>query len=592
MRCALLAAIFAALATSAAGAQQNVTTLAGSGLAGSLDGPALSATFVLPVAVAYGAAGELYIADAGAQRIRVLRADGMVETLAGSGQPVSPGGAVPGGFRDGPALSAKFNYPNAVAVRIDGTVLVADTLNHCIRAIRTGRVTTFAGECGVDGKLDGALRAATFHLPVSIAIDSFGNVFVADFNTGVRQIKNGAVSTVSLPALIQLDITSVSTVGAEAALHLIIVNRDGIYAFEPANGKNAFYRAGGYGARDSALAPWAFMEGYRSIGYPYALVPLGTLDFVYTDIWTNSVRVIRSSYTNAIAGNMSEDASASPSVFDAPLGIAKRPAGGYAVADSGNRRIRLVAADNPEQGAGAPDVAAAKNAYRIVLIGNSHILYNSDWDHSIGGTLQRELQSNWRALGFPRKPVVFIIKLYGNTESMASYIQAYLTTGIADAVIWQFNTGNLLTGSGKPMGTDVASDTTWWLPVTQRALQTSAQALAKSNTYFLPVLQPMPYEVSLSESAWYRRFDLRHDLDPIDPMALDYNSAHALLLDLLKKETAVPVLDLWSLMQAEEQRPDHQALFTTRDVHFSDYGNVFVGHAIANALELAHPWRK
>jgi hypothetical protein len=592
MRRALLVAVLTVLATSGASAAQNVTTIAGSGLTGSLDGPALSATFVFPVAVAYAANGELYIADAGAQRIRVLRIDGAVETLAGSGEPASPDGAVPGGFRNGPALSAQFNHPSAIVVRGDGTVLVADTLNHCIRAIKSGRVTTFAGQCGVDGKLDGALHAATFHLPVSVAIDSFGNIFVGDFNTGVRQIKNGAVSTMSLPASIQLDITSVSTVGAEAALHLIIVNRDGIYVYEPANGKNAFYRAGGYGARDSALAPWAFMEGYRSIGYPYALAPLGTLDFVYTDAWTNSVRVIRSSYTNAIAGNMSEDASATPSVFNAPLGIAKRPGGGYAVADSGNRRIRLVSADNPEQGAGAPDVAAAKNAYRIVLIGNSHILYNSDWDHSIGGTLQRELQSNWRALGFPRKPVIFIIKLYGNTESMASYIQAYLATGIADAVIWQFNTGNLLTGSGKPMGTNVADDTSWWLPVTQQALHTSAQALAKSDTYFLPVLQPMPYEVSLSESSWYRTFDLRHDLDPIDPAAKNYNNSHAFLLDLLKKETAVPVLDLWSLMQAEEQKPDHQALFTTRDVHFSDYGNAFVGHAIATALELAHPWRK
>src|SRR5947209_6390283 len=134
-RRALLVAALTALATSVASAAQNVTTIAGSGAAGSLDGPALNATFVLPVAVAY---------------------------------------------------------------------------------------------------------AATFHLPDSVAIDSFGNIFVGDFNTGVRQIKSGVVSTMSLPAPIQLDITSVSTVGADAALHLIIVNRDGIYVYEPANGKNAF----------------------------------------------------------------------------------------------------------------------------------------------------------------------------------------------------------------------------------------------------------------------------------------------------------------------------------------------------------------
>src|SRR6476646_10607384 len=94
MRRALLTAVFAVLATSAAGAQQNVTTIAGSGLFGTADGPASSASFMLPVAVAYGARGELYIADAGAQRIRELRPDGVVETLAGSGEPASQGGAV------------------------------------------------------------------------------------------------------------------------------------------------------------------------------------------------------------------------------------------------------------------------------------------------------------------------------------------------------------------------------------------------------------------------------------------------------------------------------------------------------------------
>jgi len=119
MRHALLAAALTALATSAASAAQNVTTIAGSGAAGSLDGPALSATFVLPVAVAYAGNGDLYIADAGAQRIRVLR-NGAVETVAGSGAPESPGGAVPGGFRDGPALTAQFNHPSAIAIRSDG----------------------------------------------------------------------------------------------------------------------------------------------------------------------------------------------------------------------------------------------------------------------------------------------------------------------------------------------------------------------------------------------------------------------------------------------------------------------------------------
>ena len=102
-----------------------VTTLAGSGEAGVADGPARSASFMLPVGLAWDAKGRLYVADAAAQRLRVVLPDGSVRTVAGSGQPAKTGIWVPGGYADGKGSAARFNTPMGIAVGPGGDVYVA-----------------------------------------------------------------------------------------------------------------------------------------------------------------------------------------------------------------------------------------------------------------------------------------------------------------------------------------------------------------------------------------------------------------------------------------------------------------------------------
>src|SRR5579862_6736272 len=93
--------------------EQPVMTLAGTGAAGMRDGPARSATFMMPTGIARARDGTLYIADTAAQRIRTL-AHGIVRTVAGSGTVVPPGLSVAGGYRDGPALHASFDRPTGL----------------------------------------------------------------------------------------------------------------------------------------------------------------------------------------------------------------------------------------------------------------------------------------------------------------------------------------------------------------------------------------------------------------------------------------------------------------------------------------------
>jgi len=169
-----------------------VTTLAGSGTAGFLDGAAGTAQFLLPTGVAVDAAGRVYVADAGNNRVRLIATNGVVSTLAGSGV---------AGFANGAATTtAKLNAPQGVAVNAAGTIVyIADRDNHRIRAIQTGQVTTLAGQ-GTAGYLDGAGTTARFSSPSGIALTSDGQLLVADRdNHCIRKIAipGGVVTTLA-----------------------------------------------------------------------------------------------------------------------------------------------------------------------------------------------------------------------------------------------------------------------------------------------------------------------------------------------------------------------------------------------------------
>jgi sugar lactone lactonase YvrE len=168
-----------------------------SGVTGTSDGAGTAAQFNNPTGLAVDGSGDVYVADTASSTIRKISAAGAVTTLAG----------VPGepGSTDGVSTAAHFNYPQGVAVDSSGNVYVADTGNSTIRQISpSGSVTTLAGTAGSPGSADGTGAAASFGKPVAIVIDSSGNLFVEDYgaqNLLIRKIAAGAVVTtpVSLP---------------------------------------------------------------------------------------------------------------------------------------------------------------------------------------------------------------------------------------------------------------------------------------------------------------------------------------------------------------------------------------------------------
>jgi sugar lactone lactonase YvrE len=167
-----------------------VTTLAG-GSEGFADGKGTSASFNTPSALALGPDGNLYVAGTGNNRIRKIRPDGTVSTLAGNGT---------AGYVDGPAAKAEFNGPIGLAVSNDGDIYVADTYNDVIRMITTaGEVTTIAGG-GTPGYSDGAQKIALFDTPCGIIVVENSSLIVAD--TGNRRLRkvssDGNVTTLPI----------------------------------------------------------------------------------------------------------------------------------------------------------------------------------------------------------------------------------------------------------------------------------------------------------------------------------------------------------------------------------------------------------
>lgn len=168
-----------------------VATLAG-GQEGFTDGQGAAAAFDTPSQIALDHEGRLYVADTGNHAIRMITPDGVVTTLAGDGTP---------GYLDGVGRAAQFNGPVGIAVDDAGIVYVADTYNDRIRRIAPdGSVTTVAGTAR-PGLLDGAALEAAFDTPSALAVGRDGALFVADTgNHAVRRIgKDGVVSTVAIP---------------------------------------------------------------------------------------------------------------------------------------------------------------------------------------------------------------------------------------------------------------------------------------------------------------------------------------------------------------------------------------------------------
>lgn len=170
-------------------AAQDFRVLAGASPAGFDDGTGVNARFNVPVGIAVNSAGTVFVTESQNGTIRAVTPAGVVTTFAGE--------AGSFGNLDGTGTAARFSGPQGAAVDSAGNVYIADTFNSTIRKITpAGVVTTLAGLAGNNGNTDGTGSAARFSSPRGVAVDGAGNVYVGDSNNHtIRMITPGGVVT-------------------------------------------------------------------------------------------------------------------------------------------------------------------------------------------------------------------------------------------------------------------------------------------------------------------------------------------------------------------------------------------------------------
>jgi sugar lactone lactonase YvrE len=170
-----------------------ITTVAGNGTSGASGDniPATTAQLNWPYGVAVDSAGNLYIANTYNNRVCKV-SNGIITTVAGTGTHGFSGD-------NGPATAAQLSWPDGVVVDSAGNLYIADTDNNRIRKVSNGVITTVAGN-GTEGFSGdkGPATAAQLGWPYSVAVDSAGNLYIADtYNNHVRKVSNGVITTVA-----------------------------------------------------------------------------------------------------------------------------------------------------------------------------------------------------------------------------------------------------------------------------------------------------------------------------------------------------------------------------------------------------------
>ena len=175
-----------------------ITTLAGNGDTGpaKLEGPATEGAFGLPVGVAAGPGGSVYISDEAANRILEVDHDGVMATpIAGTGNAGYSGDG-------GPAIEAELNAPGHLATDARGNLYFADAENHAIRVVnRKGIIRTVAGTGRPGFRGDGGpATKARLHEPYAVAVDAAGTIYATDHgNNRVRRVDAAGTITTIVP---------------------------------------------------------------------------------------------------------------------------------------------------------------------------------------------------------------------------------------------------------------------------------------------------------------------------------------------------------------------------------------------------------
>jgi DNA-binding beta-propeller fold protein YncE len=334
-----------------------VSTVAGStlGLYGYNDATGSNALFINTAGTVVDGSGNVYVTDYQNNLIREIAIPSTaVSTFAGN-----VGGR---GYHDAATQAAKFSDPHGLANDGAGNIYVADTYNNVVRKIDTGgNVTTLAGMQGSPGYNDDVNAFAQFNFPLNAAVDSLGNVYIADFNNCViRKIAAGSVTTFAGNGVCGYVDTASGTpeighptgIAVDASNDVILADFDNnvIRMITPAGVVSTIAgNTSGVAGYTNATGPAALFWGPRDVA-----VDPTTHNIYVTDRENCVIRqiTIPGAVVSTLAGpaapavscGYADNATSSAALFNYPSGLAADSSGNVYVADYRNHAIRQIAA--------------------------------------------------------------------------------------------------------------------------------------------------------------------------------------------------------------------------------------------------------
>jgi sugar lactone lactonase YvrE len=328
-------------------------------------GAAASAGLYYPYSVALGASGNLYIADNSNHRIRVVNMQTNTITVAGITIPPTDintvaGNGQPGMSGDGNAApNAQLNYPCGIAVDASGNFFIADASNNRIRRVDAGtaNITTIAG--GGNGGDSGTATSALLVAPWDVLQDSSGNVFIADYlESRVRKVSpSGAITTVAGNGTWGYNGDNIPATSASLSLPAGIALDSGGNLFIADLWNSRIRRV------DATSGEITTVAGNGSVGYsgdngpanqaalnfPYDVAVDASGNLYIADTVNECIREVNTSGTiTTVAGTPTSGGSsgngglATKALLNSPQAVAVDSSGNIFLADSGNNRIRLV----------------------------------------------------------------------------------------------------------------------------------------------------------------------------------------------------------------------------------------------------------
>jgi len=350
-----------------------ITTVAGTpgsmGYAGD-GGPATASGAYLhaPVDVAVDDSGNIYISDNGNNVIREVNATGIITTIAGNN---NAGAGYSGDGGSATAVPAQVNNPSGVAEDSYGNIYIVDQNNNMIREVNTdGIISTFAGN-GIAGYAgDGVLAtAAQLNSPTGVAVDYLGNVYIADGgNNVIREVSGGTISTFAgngtagyigdggYSTDAELNLPVGVAVDGSGNIYISDANNDIIREVVQSSG-NIYTIAGtplrtGYNDGDAYTA---------HLNNPQGIAVDGSGNVYFADLGNNVVREISSGYITTVAGNQrlggsysGDGEAATDAALNSPLSVSVDNSGNIYIADQGNQVIREVSGGIINTVAGIP----------------------------------------------------------------------------------------------------------------------------------------------------------------------------------------------------------------------------------------------